>query len=92
MNLLIEVCLTVIGYYRLSWQRKLTPVKSSKAEVLWQGANAKTSRTSKKGRNVSFENIYIGQFMLSTQLIRLNYPVILSHRRNTTVSLESYPL
>ena len=29
--------------------------------------------------------------MLSTQLIILNYPVILSHQRSTTVSLETYP-
>ena len=32
-----------------------------------------------------------GQFTLSSQLMILSYPVILSHRRNTTVSLESYP-
>ena len=32
---------------------------------------------------------YRGQFTLLTQLIILNYPVILSHRRSTTVSLES---
>ena len=30
--------------------------------------------------------------MLSTQLIIPYYPVILSHRRSTTVSLETYPL
>ena len=30
--------------------------------------------------------------VLSTQLIILNYPVILSHRRSTTVFLETYPL
>ena len=30
--------------------------------------------------------------MFSTLLIILNYPVILSHRRSTTVSLETYPL
>ena len=30
--------------------------------------------------------------MLSTQLIILNYPFILFHRRSTTVSLETYPL
>ena len=35
---------------------------------------------------------YRGQFTLLTQLIILNYPVILSHRRSTTVSLETYPL
>ena len=32
---------------------------------------------------------YRGQFTLLTQLIILNYPVIISHRRSTTVSLES---
>ena len=32
------------------------------------------------------------KFTLSTQLITLNYPVILSHRRSTTVSSETYPL
>ena len=30
--------------------------------------------------------------MLSTQLMMLNYLVILSRRRSTTVSLEAYPL
>ena len=50
---------------------------------LWRRANA---------RNVSFETFYGGQFRLSTQLIILNYPIILSHRRSTTVSLETYPL
>ena len=31
------------------------------------------------------------QFTSSTQLKILNYPVILSHQRSTTVSLETYP-
>ena len=30
--------------------------------------------------------------MLLTQLITLNYTVVLSHRRSTTVSLETNPL
>ena len=30
--------------------------------------------------------------MVSTQLIILNYPVILSHQCSTTTSLETYPL
>ena len=30
--------------------------------------------------------------MLLTQLIILNYPVVLSHQHSTTVSLETYPL
>ena len=42
--------------------------------------------------NVNFETLYSGQFTLSTQLIILNYPVILSYRRSTTVSLETYSL
>ena len=37
----------------------------------------------------SFKTIYGGQFTLSTRLIIFNYPVILSHRRSTTVSLET---
>ena len=37
-------------------------------------------------------SLYGGQFTLSTQLIILNYPVILSHRRSTTVSLVTYTL
>ena len=41
--------------------------------------------------NVSFETLYSGQFMLSTQLIIPNYPVILSHWCSTTVSVETYP-
>ena len=36
--------------------------------------------------------LYGGQFTLSTQLITLNYPVLLFHWRSTTVSLETYPL
>ena len=37
----------------------------------------------------SFKTIYSGQFTLSTRLIIFNYPVILSHRRSTTVSLNT---
>ena len=44
---------------------------------LWQRA---------KARNVSFKTLYGGQFTLSTQLIILNYPVILSHRRRRAES------
>ena len=40
----------------------------------------------------SIATLYNGQYTLSTQLIVLNYPVILSHRRGITVSLEAYPL
>ena len=53
------------------------------SHLLWRRANA---------RNVSFETLYGGQFTLSTQLIILNYPVIISHWRSITVSLETYPI
>ena len=43
-------------------------------------------------QDISFKALYGGQFTLSTQLITLNYPVTLSHRRSTTVSLETYQL
>ena len=49
---------------------------------LWSRANA---------QNVSFKTLYGGQFTLSTQLITLNYSVILSLPRSTTVSIETYP-
>ena len=48
---------------------------------LWQRA---------KARNTSFKTLYDGQFTLSTQLIALNYPVIISHRRSSTVSRENF--
>ena len=41
---------------------------------------------------VSLKTLHDGQSTFSTQLITLNCPVILSHRRNTTVSLETNPL
>ena len=43
-------------------------------------------------QNISFETLNGGQFALPTQLIILNYLVILSHQCSTTVSLESYSL
>ena len=55
----------------------MTVLKSYEAEVL--GFNFKTLENG-------------GQFTLSTRLIIFNYPVILSHRRSTTVSLETYLL
>ena len=39
-----------------------------------------------------WDELYSGQLALSAQLIILNYPVIVFHRRSTTVSLETYPL
>ena len=42
-------------------------------------------------RSVSFSSLYGGQFTLSTKLLTSNYPVILPHRGNTKVSLETYP-
>ena len=38
----------------------------------------------------SFETLYGGRFMSSTQLTKSNYLVILSHQRSTVVSLETY--
>ena len=55
-------------------------------------ANDDFSLTKAKARNVRFETLYGGQFTLLTQLIILNNPVILSHRRSTTISLETYSL
>ena len=43
-------------------------------------------------RNVNFETLHGGQFMLSTQMIIPNSFVILSHRRSAIVSSETYPL
>ena len=43
-------------------------------------------------QKVRFQSPYGGQLTLSTQLIILNYPVILFHQSTTTVSLETYPL
>ena len=43
-------------------------------------------------RNVSLLTLYGGQFSFWTQLITLNYPDIHSHRRRSTVSIETYPL
>ena len=52
---------------------------SLKSLSLWRRANA---------RNVSFWTLYGGQFMSSTQLIILNYPITFFHRRSTTVSIS----
>ena len=49
---------------------------------LWRRANA---------QNVSFWNLYGGQFTSSAQLIILNYRVTLFHWRSNTVSLQNYP-
>ena len=48
--------------------------------LLWQRANTP---------KISFKTLYGGQFVLSTELIILNYPVILSHRHSARVSLET---
>ena len=42
-------------------------------------------------QSASFETLYGGQFTLSPKLMILNYPDILSHQRNTTVSSETTP-
>ena len=51
-------------------------------QSLWQRADT---------QNISFSTLYSVQFTLSTQLIILNDPVLLSHQHNTTVSLETCP-
>ena len=52
-------------------------------KLLWQRANA---------WNVSFKTPYSNQITLPTQLIILNYIVILSHWHGTTVPIDTYPL
>ena len=74
----------VIKYYHLSWYRKLAIVKSYKADV--------SSISPSSERMECFVTLYGGQFTLSTQLVILNYPVTLSHRRSNTISLETDPL
>ena len=51
-------------------------------DLFWRRAHARTS---------TLETLYGGQFTLLTHLTIPNYPAILSHRRSTTVSLETYP-
>ena len=71
----------------LRWQQnvkqRVRVIKLTIRQSLWRRANT---------RKVSFQTFYGGQFTSSTQLIILNYLVILSHRRSATVSLESYSL
>ena len=71
----------------LRWQQnvkqRVRVIKLTIRQSLWRRANT---------RKVSFQTPYGGQFTSSTQLIILNYLVILSHRRSATVSLESYSL
>ena len=55
-------------------------LRQSDSDSLWRRVNAP---------NVNFETIYGGKFTLSTQLIILNYPAILSHWRSSTVFLET---
>ena len=53
---------------------------SDTTQQLGEGLPLKTS---------TFKTPYSDQFTLSTQLITLNHPVILSHPHSTTVSLET---
>ena len=46
----------------------------------------------KFSKKAGFHTLYGGQFTIPTQLIILSYLSILSHRRSTTVSLETNPL
>ena len=52
----------------------------------------KSQNLSQNAWNISFETLYGGQFMLTTQLIMPNYLIILSHWLSSTVSLETFPL
>ena len=45
----------------------------------WQRVNLKTT---------ALETLYGGEIVLSTYLVKRNHPVILSHQRSATVSLE----
>ena len=86
------------GYLKIGWFAIInwvdnvnwTPERVSKLTFralalhhsLWRRANA---------RNLGFETLNGGQFTFSTQSVVLNYPVGISHRRSTAVSLEIYP-
>ena len=76
----------VIKYYQpklANVQRlKLTNRALVRSYSLWPWANA---------LNVSFKTLYGFQSTLLTQLLKLNYPVILSHPRSTKISLETSP-
>ena len=61
---------------------KLTNRALVRSYSLWRRANA---------LNVSFKTLYGFQSTLLTQLLKLNYPVILSHPRSTKISLETSP-
>ena len=54
-----------------------------------------SSSSERKGRanarNATLETLYGVQFIWFTQLIQRNHPVILHHRRSTTVSLDKNP-
>ena len=70
-------------FFAVIWKKtSFSSITRSSLCSLWRSAYAQT---------VIFETLYGGQFTISTQLTILNYPVILSHRRSTTVSLETYP-
>ena len=64
-------------------RRELVFLAINRDDLFWRRAHARTS---------ALETLYGGQFTLLTQLAIPNYPAILSHRRSTTVSLETYPL
>ena len=69
-----------------SKRRELT-IRSCKLKDL-----IKSQNLSQNAWNISFETLYGGQFMLTTQLIMPNYLTILSHWLSSTVSLETFPL
>ena len=80
----LSLCLRLLNL-PFVWRAETTVTNQATCSTpsLWLRANTRNSR---------FETLYGGQFTLSTQLIILNYPVILSHRRSITVLFETYPL
>ena len=83
----VDAIKVIIQNLRQEWQENTSEISKQVRmnsiwfpHSLWRRANA---------RSVSFETLPL---TLSTQLIIRNYTVILSHRRSTTVSLETYPL
>ena len=66
--------------------------KSLKADVSSVSPSSNRSDERLTLQTSAFKLFTVANFTLSTQLITRNYPVILSHRRSTTVSLETYPL
>ena len=63
---------------------------SEKADVKWASPSPFPLTKDQRSKR-QLLNLCGGQFTLSTQLIIPNYTAIISRRRSTTVSLETYP-